>query len=129
MQVLELTFHATHAYLIAQSATKPGHFDRYQLTGGQVSGPTPWRFTKADAHQRSKALFTLADIDFTVVPRIRRDALDALPFEDAEVSSIALSRFLPSEREVRWRVNVRGNEQSGSVDYSLQGARGQISAD
>jgi hypothetical protein len=126
VKITEMTIYPEYAFLTVQNPKKETELDRYQYRNGLVGSPEPVLLSGAKKKELPKRVFGFDDVDFTVIPKIAKDALVALEVESGKVSHIMLDKALPFSKDVLWRVYASGPRGGGYVQYSLQGKRKKV---
>jgi hypothetical protein len=122
----ELVIYPGYAILEAQDPRKPENVDRYTLRNGTVGDKSPQRLVGSEKAKLQSHLFELASVDFGLVPRLVADARTRLGYEGAKTSHVILGRNIPFSANVRWRVYVSSERDSGSVEYDAAGAMKRV---
>jgi hypothetical protein len=106
-----------------QNPTKKLEADKYTLQGGewQDTRPIKWTGKMPTEKDLEAQSFDLDSIDLGLIPKLVKDAVDQLKYDNATVSHIILKMNLPFEKAIRWRVYVTSERRSGSVVYDVAG--------
>ncbi|HTJ84045.1 MAG TPA: hypothetical protein VL400_20135 [Polyangiaceae bacterium] len=129
LRVYELTIYPTYSFAKIQDPKVPLHVDQYEVRDGKVGEPTPVKFvgkepTAAELHD---VTFDLDEPDWTQVPRMLDDAPKRIKVEGGAVTHVIVNRFLPFEKEVRFRVYVNGPRSGGGyVMYDVHGVMRKV---
>ena len=120
---LELTLYPKYVIAQIQDPNKKQNADQYELRGGEATreGPIKWMGKPPTADQLTNMCVDAATMDFSVVPKLVKDATTRLQFDGAHVSHIMFKRNLPFSKNAVWRVYVDGERQSGSAEYDQAG--------
>lgn len=126
VRMLELVVYPEYAIADIQNPNKKLEADQYKLRNGVVDDGSPLKFTGRQPTEAdlARTTFALEEVDFTQVPKIAKDAVVALGFEDAKTTHMILERR--SGGQVRWRVYVNSPRRSGSVEFDLKGVKGKV---
>jgi hypothetical protein len=125
VRALELALYPTYAFLEAQDPKQKENVDRYPFRNGVVGESEPVRVMGPGKLEDS--LFSLEEVDLSVVPRIVADAQAELAIADGHVSHVLLERDLPFRKEVRFTVYVSSPRKSGFVEYDVHSKRTKVS--
>ena len=119
-QLVLMQYYAT---LEAQDPKNHEHVDSYKLWANKVERPQPVRLG-SDKQQLNQLLFSLDNVDFSLVSQLIKRSLAELKLEDSKVSNVILERDGSSpQREPIWRVYVMGSRENGFVEFSLAGEK------
>jgi hypothetical protein len=119
----ELVLYQYYATLEAQNPKNRDHVDSYKLWANKVERPTPVRLG-GDKRQLAQLLFSLDDVDFSLVSGLLKRALLELKLEEGKVTHVFLERDSSGEKnEPIWRVYVNGTRESGFVEFSVKGEK------
>jgi hypothetical protein len=122
----ELVLYQYYATLEAQNPKNRDHVDAYKLWANKVERPTPVRLG-SDKKQLAQVLFSLDDVDFSIVSGLLKQALAELKLEEGKVTHVFLERDGATEKhEPIWRVYVNGSRESGFVEFSLKGEKRRV---
>lgn len=116
-KAIELILYPEMAVLHTQDPARPENFDQYTYRGGAVGEPKP-ELEQAVTCQKG---FDLEKADFSLVPKLVKDALQRIQREDAHVTYVVLNRTVFCSRDVYWSVYVQSPRTSGYVLYKLNG--------
>ncbi|MDP1819933.1 MAG: hypothetical protein Q8K58_08605 [Acidimicrobiales bacterium] len=122
-QVLELTVYDTYAYLAYRDPTDPGNIDRRMWRDGSVGQADANPIDDRVDADTEPGLFSLADLDVSVLPRLTADAVTRYPMPVA-VTHVVIDRFLPFDERVLIRVYASptdGRSGGGYVSYDTAG--------
>ncbi|MEO5874515.1 MAG: hypothetical protein ABIS86_09035, partial [Streptosporangiaceae bacterium] len=120
LKILQLVIYPEYAILQAEDPGKKGNVDRYMLRGN-VGDPEPVQLAGDEKDRLDQHLLPVASVDFSLVPKMVKDARARLRYEGAEVSHIILDRGIPFFDDIVWRVYVSGPRDSGRVEYTTRG--------
>lgn len=118
----ELVIYQYYALLEAQNPKQPQHVDSFKLWASRVERPQPVRLG-GDKAQLGGMLFSLDEVDFSLVPKLLQQALRELGIEEGKVTHINLERDGGNKRDPIWRVHVSGPRDSGFVEFALSGEK------
>jgi HEAT repeat protein len=111
--VYKVVVYTDYAMVTAPEPTAPSGIASFILKNGAVIRPE-------DSFSNCDKTFRLADIDFSVLPRIVREALDRAGSPTAEVSHVTLSPGLFCGKTVTWEVILDGFWTS-TFEFKLDG--------
>jgi hypothetical protein len=117
----QLTLLQYYATLEAQDPKNHEHVDSYKLWANSVERPQPVQLG-SQKQELEQLLFSLDTVDFRLLPKVIKQALDELHLEDGKVQVITLSRDGEKKQPV-WRVIVNGSRENGVVEFSVTGAK------
>jgi hypothetical protein len=119
----QLVIYQYYAMLEAQNPKNPEHVDSYKLWANKVERPDPIRLG-SDKKQLSQLLFSLDGVDFTLLPKLIKQALSELKIEEGKVTHVMLERdSFNAKRDPVWRVYVNGSRDSGFMEFSVTGEK------
>jgi hypothetical protein len=119
----ELVIYQYYATLEAQNPKNPEHVDSYKLWASKVERPEPVRLG-SDKRALGQLLFSLDDVDFTILPKLIKQALAELKIEEGKVTHVFLERdSIDNRRDPIWRVYVNGSRDGGFIEFSLAGEK------
>jgi hypothetical protein len=122
----QLVVYQYYALLEAQNPKNPDHVDGYKLWANKVERPEPVRLG-SDKKQLAQLLFSLDGVDFTLVPKLIKQALSELKIEEGKVTHVFLERdSVSGKRDPIWRVYVNGSRDSGFVEFSVTGEKRRV---
>jgi hypothetical protein len=122
----ELVIYQYYALLEAQDPKNPEHVNRYKLWANKVERPEPVRLG-TEKKQLQNILFSLDEVDFTLLSKLIKQTLEELKIEEGKVTHVFLERDGTSaKREPIWRVYVNGTRDSGFIEYSLGGQKRRV---
>jgi hypothetical protein len=122
----QLVVYQYYALLEAQNPKNPDHVDSYKLWANKVERPEPVRLG-SDKKQLAQLLFSLDGVDFTLVPKLIKQALSELKIEEGKVTHVFLERdSLTAKRDPIWRVYVNGSRDSGFMEFSVTGEKRRV---
>jgi ribosomal protein S27AE len=121
----ELVLYDTYAIFSAQDPKKKEHVDRYTYRHGEVGDVTPVSLG-SDKKRLATLLFPLDSVDFSIIPGLCERARSELKIEDGKVSHVYLEKGSFGRKDPVIRVYVRGERDSGFVEYSLKGERKRV---
>lgn len=122
----QLVVYQYYALLEAQNPKKPDHVDSYKLWANKVERPEPVRLG-SDKKQLAQLLFSLDGVDFTLVPKLIKQALTELKIEEGKVTHVFLERdSFNAKRDPIWRVYVNGSRDSGFMEFSVSGEKRRV---
>jgi hypothetical protein len=102
---------------------KPENLDTYTFRAGQWT-QSPVRVTMSEIEELDARVFTLADLDLTVVPGLIGMALEGLDLEGETVTAVSYDRV--SDEGPRVYVGVDGLRGSGSLIANADGSQPTI---
>jgi hypothetical protein len=122
-RVLEMLIYPEYGHAQIVDPKKPDQGDQYDIRNDVVEDPGPLKFTgKQPTKEDLKfSSFDIDEVDYTAVPKIVKDAIVQLKYEDAKTTHIMLKRPLPFNKDIRFRVYVNSPRRSGSVEYDAKG--------
>lgn len=119
----QLVVYQYYALLEAQNPKKPEHVDSYKLWANKVERPEAVRLG-SDKKQLGQLLFSLDSVDFTLLPKLIKQALSELAIEEGKVTHVFLERdSFNAKRDPIWRVYVNGSRDSGFIEFSVTGEK------
>lgn len=122
----ELVIYQYYATLEARSAKNPEHVDSYKLWASKVERPEPVRLG-SDKKALALLLFSLDEVDFTILPKLIKSALTELAIEEGKVTHVFLERdSINGKRDPIWRVYVNGSRDGGFIEFSVSGEKRRI---
>lgn len=122
----ELVLYDKYAIFSAQNPSKKEHVDRYTYREGEVGTPDPVSLG-SDKKRLASILFPLDTIDFAIIPGLAERARAELKVEDGKVSHIYIEKGSFGRGNPIIRVYVRGQRDSGFIEYSLKGEKKRVS--
>jgi hypothetical protein len=127
VRVLRISIRPDGADIEVQDRKVPLHVDRYAFEGGALGSPEPVQVGRSQKRLDAQ-LFAFADVDFTILPGLLKDAEERARTEDARASHVSIERFEVGDDVVSWsrpliRVVVNGPRGGAVVDYQLDGKR------
>ena len=126
VMIRELVIYETYAIFSAQNPNKKEHVDRYTYRNGAVGDSQPVSLG-SDKKRLGQILLPLDSVVFSIIPGLAERARAELKIEDGKVSHIYVERDSPFNRgEPVIRVYVRGERDSGFVEYSLKGQKKRV---
>ena len=113
-----------------QDPAIPSHVDRFTFEEGVIEGPEPVRVGR-NQKQLKAQLFPLADVDFSLMPRLVADAIERGRTEDGKVSHVRIERNEGYNDYPTWgpptlRVYVDGPRSGAFVEYGLDGRKRDV---
>ncbi|HEY6079715.1 MAG TPA: hypothetical protein VIW29_12960 [Polyangiaceae bacterium] len=122
----QLVVYQYYAMLEAQNPKNREHVDSYKLWANKVERPEAVRLG-SDKKQLSQLLFSFDSIDFVLLQKLIKQALNELAIEEGKVTHVILERDGSSAgREPIWRIYVNGSRDSGFVEFSSQGEKRRV---
>jgi hypothetical protein len=122
----QLVVYQYYALLEAQNPKNPDHVDGYKLWANKVERPEPVRLG-SDKKQLAQLLFSLDSVDFTLMPKLIKQALSELKIEEGKVTHVFLERdSVSAKRDPIWRVYVNGSRDSGFMEFSVTGEKRRV---
>jgi hypothetical protein len=115
-KAIELVLYPDLAVLQAQDSAQPKNFDEFTYRDGAVGGPEP----KQEWTVTCQKGFALETVDFSLLPKLMKDALQRIKGEGGHVTHVVLNRTVFCE-DVSWSVYVESPRASGYVLYKLNG--------
>jgi hypothetical protein len=122
----ELVIYQYYATLEAQNPKNPEHVDSYKLWASKVERPEPVRLG-GDKKALGQLLFSLDQVDFTILPKLTQRALAELKIEEGKVTHVFLERdSINAKRDPIWRVYVNGSRDGGFIEFSVSGEKRRV---
>jgi hypothetical protein len=119
----ELVIYQYYATLEAQNPKNPEHVDSYKLWASKVERPEPVRLG-TDKRALGQLLFSLEEVDFTILPKLIKTALAELKIEEGKVTHVFLERdSINGRRDPIWRIYVNGSRDGGFIEFSVSGEK------
>jgi HEAT repeat protein len=110
--VYEVVVYPDFAMATAPEPTAPGGVGSFFLRNGAVTGPDA-------SHATCDKTFNLAEVDFSVLPRVVQEAPGKAGAPDAKVTHVSLGRGVFCKK-VGWWVGLQGSK-NGVVEFKLDG--------
>jgi hypothetical protein len=121
---VEMEIYPDQVKLKAQDPKNPTHMDEYVYRAGAVSAPTPIPMSTSELRQLDTQLFDVNAIDYSKLPFMVQDTLNAVAVEDGKVIYLFIEMM---GREPKIRVYVTGPRVSAAyVEYSFKGERRSV---
>jgi hypothetical protein len=124
LRIRSLSVRADSADVEVQDPAVPENLDRYPFEDGALGTPEP---VQAGRNQRKlkASLFSFAEVDLSVLPRLVADALPRAETPAARVAQVRIERSTSYEYDTygwpRISVIVNGPRGGAVVEYDLQG--------
>lgn len=119
LRVLKMVIYPEYVIGDVQDPAIPENVDQYLWRGG-LEGPDPVRLLGVD--DLEAALYSADEMDWSVIAPVVAGAPAAVQIPDGEVTHVIVERPLPFSADVRMRVFVVGERDSGFVDADATGA-------
>jgi hypothetical protein len=108
-----------HGFVVeVRDPDKKQNLDRYTYFQNRWD-TEPVSVSQYDIDEMDKTTFGLGSVDWSVIPKLERKALDSLDLEDEEVNVVSLDRI--AGEQPRIYINVEGSRGNGML---LANARG-----
>jgi hypothetical protein len=122
-RVLKISIDDDSIMLQAQDPKKHENVDEYRLTRGVLKPSIPVRlFGQSDQETLEANLFDPADVDFTKIPGLVREANDKIQLEGREMSGISIDRDMFDEhRPIQIDVDYSGTRKHGYLRANRKG--------
>ncbi len=127
-RVLKVRVDEDTVWLQAQDPKKPENVDEYRLVRGELRAPTPVRLIgHSDQETLEANLFDPADVDWTKIPDLIREANEKVQLEGRELSGISIDRDMFDERRpIEIDVDYRGTRKNGYLRADRRGANAKV---
>jgi hypothetical protein len=121
IESVEMEIYPDQVKVKAQDPKNPAHMDEYVYQAGKVSAPTPIPMSASELHRLGPQLFDVNAIDYSKVPFMVQDTLNAVAVEDGKVIYLFIEM---GSSEPRIRVYVTSPRVSAAyAEYSFKGER------
>ena len=113
-----------------QDPAVPSHVDRFSFEEGVLGGPEPVPVGRNQRRLEAQ-LFSLADVDLAILPRLLADAVERGRTEDGRVTHVRIERAEGYGEYDGWgrpvfRVYVDGPRGGAYVEYGLDGKKRDV---
>ncbi len=127
-RVLKISIDDDSIMLQAQDPKKPENVDEYWLTRGVLKPSTPVRlFGQTDQETLEANLFDPADVDFTKIPDLVREADAKIQLEGREMSGVSINRDMFDEhRPIQVDVDYNGTRKHGYLRADRKGEHTKV---
>jgi len=127
-RVLKIRIDDDSIMLQAQDPKKPENVDEYRLSRGQLKPSIPVRlFGQTNQETLEANLFDPADVDFTKIPDLVREADAKIQLEGREMSGISIDRDMFDEkRPIEIDVDYRGTRKHGYLRADRKGEHTKV---
>jgi hypothetical protein len=127
-RVLKISIDDDSIMLQAQDPKKPENVDEYWLTRGVLKPSTPVRlFGQTDQETLEANLFDPADVDFTKIPDLVREADTKIQLEGREMSGISINRdMFDDHRPIQIDVDYNGTRKHGYLRADRKGEHTKV---
>jgi hypothetical protein len=115
-KTIQLVLYPELAVLQTQDPARPKNFDELTYRDGAVGEPEP----KQEWTVTCQKGFALETADFSLLPKLMKDALQRIKSEGGHVTHVVLNRTVFCE-DVSWSVYVESPRTSGYALYKLNG--------
>ncbi len=112
-EVVELIIYESFAIATAPEPTSQNGYGRFTYRAGAVTGPD-------DGRANCKKTFRFADIDFSILPRLVKEAPVIAEKPNASISHVSLGRGVFCKK-VGWYIYVKDGSKFGIVQFNLDG--------
>ncbi len=122
-QVIELAVYPDYLFLAYRDPARPENIDRRIWRDGDVGEASPNPIDDRVDADTEPSLFTLGELDLSVLPRLVGDAVTRYD-QQVGVTHVIIDRFLPFDQRVLIRVYASptdGRSGGGYVSYDTAG--------
>jgi hypothetical protein len=129
-RVLNLDLRPDGFDIEVQDPAVPAHVDRFTFEDGALGGPEPVPVGR-NPKQVEARLFSLADVDLTILPRLLADAVEQARTEAGAATHVRIERLEQGTDHESWgrpviRVFVDGPRGGAFVEYGLDGKKKDV---
>jgi hypothetical protein len=128
-RVLKIRIDDDSIMVQAQDPKKHENVDEYRISRAELKPAIPVRlFGESDQEALEANLFDPADVDFTKIPELVREANEKVQLEGRELSSISIDRDMFNDhRPIIVDVNYRGSRKNGYLRADRKGTHTTVS--
>ena len=112
-ETVELNIYENFAIATAPEPTSRRGYGRFTYRNGAVTGPD-------DGHATCKKTFRFADVDFSIMPRLVKEAPGLAEKPNGSISHVSLGRGVFCKK-VGWRIYVKDGSKLSIVEFKLDG--------
>jgi HEAT repeat protein len=112
-EVVELIIYEDFAIATAPEPSSKNGYGQFTYRNSAITGPE-------DGNATCQKTFRIADVDFSVMPKLVKEAPGLLKMPNGSISLVSLGRGVFCKK-VGWYVHVKDGSQSGYVEFSLDG--------
>lgn len=112
-EVTELIIYESFAIATAPEPTSKNGYGSFTYRNGAITGPD-------DGRAHCKKTFRFADVDFSIMPRLVKEAPGLAEKPNASISHVSLGRGVFCKK-VGWYVYVKDGSKFGIVQFKLDG--------
>jgi len=112
-EAVELVIYEDFAIATAPEPTSRTGYGRFTYRSGTVTGPD-------DGQANCKETFRIGSADFSILPRLVKEAPDLAEMPDGTISHVILGRSVFC-KEVGWHIYVREGSKYSFVEFNLAG--------
>ena len=127
-RVLKIRIDDDSIMLQAQDPKKPENVDEYRLSRGELKPSIPVRlFGQTNQETLEANLFDPADVDFTKIPDLVREANEKVQLEGREMSGISIDRDMFDEKcPIEIDVDYSGTRKHGYLRADRKGGNTKV---
>jgi hypothetical protein len=127
-RVLKIRIDEDYIMVQAQDPKKRENIDEHRISRGELRPAVPVRlFGQSDQETLEANLFDPADVDFTKIPDLVREANEKVQLEGRELAGISIDRDMHDDaRSIHVDVNYRGSRKHGYLRADRKGTHTKV---